>query len=573
MSEAAAGPMAAQPEARTPDRTNTSPGPRVWRSLDGGLGAVAVLAGSLPLLITAALVAIQRPPTVFDGDFAVDEIFLIRSTHFAQLVGNYSRFGWDHPGPAWFYALDLFYVPLGSQSWAFTAATLALHAIAAGLIVAVAWRIGGPALAAITTLALLAFVAEMGGEVFAIPWPPFAIILPIVLLLLLAALAAGGSLPAAIGALLVGSYEAQLHVGTAAVVGVVLVAMVVIGWVAGGWRAAFRRPRLGQHRLMLPVMVLGLAALVAMWVPVAIDQLTGHPGNLRLLARFFFLSHQPHHRLQDGVSALGRMLAVFPFGHVPPGQEADFSTLPVRRLLIVAGFVGLSAALAVAGALLRDRVAQWLGVLLVITTGVLVWSISRVIGDLYAYFLYWVSAMPLVLLIGWAAIVIKANPGRWLPAPVRPLAIRALGAALALVVVLGAGLESNAFVPPAMNKVRASNSATVAQLTDQVLASAPEQPVLITISTLDAWPTAAGVSLQLVKRGWPVTVRPEYVFMFGGQMQRTHRESLELVFLAVNLNGFDQNAAGVDYLGSATVDCPLRGAACPVYLYSRTPTN
>jgi hypothetical protein len=532
-----------------------------------------MLAASLPLLVTAALVAFQRPLIVFDGDFAVDEIFLIRSTHFAQLVGNYSRFGWDHPGPAWFYALDVFYVPFGAQSWGFTDATLALHAIAAGLIVAVAWRIGGPVLAAITSLLLLAFVGQMGAEVLAIPWPPFAIILPIALLLLLAALGAAGSLPAALGALIVGSYEAQLHVGTAAVVGVVLVAMALMGWVGGGWRIAIRRPRLGQHRLMLSVMVIGLATLVAMWVPVLIDQLTGHPGNLRLLARFFFLSHQPHHRLADGVSALGRMLTVFPLGHLAPGQESDFSTLPVRRLLVVAGFLGLSGALATAGALLRDRVAQWLGVLLVIATGVLIWSISRVVGELYAYFLYWVCALPLVLLVGWAAIVISANPARWLPASLRPVTMRAVGAALALAVVLAAGLEANAFVPPAMDKVRAADSATVTALTDRVLASEPEQPVLITITTLDAWPTAAGVSLQLIKHGWPVTVRPGFAFMFGEQMQQTHRERLELVFLAVNLNGFDQNAAGVNDLGSVTVNCPLQGGQCPVYLFSRRPVD
>ena len=63
-----------------------------------------------------------------------------------------------------------------------------------------------------------------------------------------------------------------------------------------------------------------------------VRSLTGHPGNLTKLARFFFLANLPHHHLHEGVAALGRHLAVFPFGHPPPGSESDYSALTLARL-------------------------------------------------------------------------------------------------------------------------------------------------------------------------------------------------------------------------------------------------
>ena len=117
--------------------------------------AVAVVAAAAPMLITAVAISLARPVNVTDGDLAVDEIFLIRATHFAHLVGNYSRFGWDHPGPAWFYSVAPLYGALGGHSWSFEVAQLGLQAVTAALIVAVVWRWAGGLPALVTAVLLL----------------------------------------------------------------------------------------------------------------------------------------------------------------------------------------------------------------------------------------------------------------------------------------------------------------------------------------------------------------------------------------------------------------------------------
>jgi hypothetical protein len=493
----------------------------------------------------------------------------MRATHFAQLVGNYSRYAWNHLGPAWFYALAFVYAPLGQQSWAFFVAALVLQALAMCLIVIVAWRIRGAALASVTALLLLWFVFTLGLPVFTTAWPPYETILPIILFLLLVAFGAAGSTLAVVGALLVGSYEAQLHVGTVPTIAIALGAMTVIRLVGHRWPA--RTPLLSDIRgrpVMVVLLALGLVTLVAMWVPVAVDELTGHPGNLTKLANFFFFAQLPHHHLREGVAALGRHLVVFPFGHPPPGSDYDYSVLTLKRLLAVAGFLGLSGALAVAGTVVRDRFVQSLGLILFLVTIGLVWSISRAVGELWSYFLLWTTTLPLLLIVGWAALVVTLAPWTWLPRSFSLMRARALAAGLAGVLVLLTVIQTVGFlqlrplVPDFDPGVRAA-----ATLVEASLATEPREPVLVTIVSLDAWGPAAGVSLQLIKHGWTVSVRPEYQFMFGDQMRATGRERLELVFVPEShLAQFDQHAPGLGFVGAV----PTCGTGCTLYVFTRT---
>src|SRR5207247_683339 len=75
-----------------------------------------------------------------------------------------------------------------------------------------------------------------------------------------------------------------------------------------------------------------------------------------------------------------------------------------------------------------DRVAQSLGAILFVVTIGLVWSISRAIGELSSYFLLWTTTLPLVLIVGWAALLIKIAPARWLVRASSSMRARALAA-------------------------------------------------------------------------------------------------------------------------------------------------
>jgi hypothetical protein len=493
------------------------------------MGQIAAVAVAGPLLLAGLMIAIARPDVVLDGDSALNEMALMRSADFAQLIGNYSRFGWNHPGPSWYYAMDPVYLGLGARSWSFYVAVLTFHAVVGSLIVMSTWHRGGPLLALITSGLLLVYMRAVGEETFRDLWPPFLPILPIVLFFLLGAAGAAGSPSAMVGAFLAGSFAVQTHVSTAPVVVSVLAAMAGIrigrSLLFGG--SAGTIPR---HRWTLALTVGGLFLLMLMWSPVVIEELTGRPGNLTKLWWFFTAPHEQH-PYREGLSALGRQLQVYPFGQLPGLGEANFSTLPPGRVAAIAAFGTAAGGLVVGAIRLHDRFLQALAVLLIVAAPVTVLGISRIVGPMYSYIFIWATAYPLLLAIGWAALFVRAHPWTFWrrPAATYVLPAAALGLTVAVVALAAGRFESlQQLRSPAAQQADSDTRAVLGML-DGALGTESPQPLLMKVVDHDKWPVAAGAALALTKRAWTVNVSEGWVFMFGERSRSTGAESLELV--------------------------------------------
>ncbi len=55
------------------------------------------------------------PDVLFTGDGAALELRVLRAVRGVQFLGPYSRFGWSHPGPAYFYLASPFYELFGER--------------------------------------------------------------------------------------------------------------------------------------------------------------------------------------------------------------------------------------------------------------------------------------------------------------------------------------------------------------------------------------------------------------------------------------------------------------------------
>jgi hypothetical protein len=471
--------------------------------------------------------AVQRPLIYFDGDSAYVELDLINAGHFAQLVGIGERFGWSHPGPSWFYALALFYGPLGAHSWGFVVANLLLNAITVALIVAVVWWSWGPPMALFSGGALLIYVGVMGQQVLRDVWPPDVLIETMLLFLFLSAAGAAGSTPALVGALGVGSYAVQLHLGTGPTVAAVVAAAVGVrlaNQYLDGQRASPSRARISSGHWHRSLVWAGLLVLVLMWVPPVVDELTGHPGNMTALW-LFFTAEYPKHPYLQAVSVFGRLVTPLEW---PRLLTSDISLVSAPFIAIALVFVGLSAGLAATGTLLRDRFAQSIGTIVVVVALAATISIRSVQGHVYGYLLLWVTCLPLVLIIGWIGLIANLQQIRGrVPRLIRERGVAVLG-------VLVAGLSALSVVamltlPPIPNA--APDTLTAWNLTSSALDGQPKQPVLVDIYTPDTWVLAAGVALQLVKDGRPVRVRDDWVFMFGPQARKNGSERFVLAFV------------------------------------------
>src|SRR5262245_55828708 len=59
--------------------------------------------GVFALLLVGRNWALFTTPNVEEGDAAANSILVDNAKHFGQLVGNYSRLGFHHPGPGFLY--------------------------------------------------------------------------------------------------------------------------------------------------------------------------------------------------------------------------------------------------------------------------------------------------------------------------------------------------------------------------------------------------------------------------------------------------------------------------------------
>ena len=508
-----------------------SSGTRRLGAVPSPLGVLlAAVVVALPLAWAAATLGAAHPDVVVGDDRGLAELALMRATHHAQLLGPYSRFGWHHPGPSWFYLLSLPYLVTGTATYGMYLGTLLLQGAVAIWIVLAVRRHGGAALCLATALVVLLYLRALDPQLLRFPWNPLATMLPMTLLLVLCARAAAGSVPALAGALVAGSFLAQTHVSTAPVALAVLAAAAVALLVRTGlpWR------HLPASQAGRALTLTALVALVAMWVPPVIDELTGHPGNLTELVRFLRCGCTPPHPLHEALSAAAQMLAGLAHGNLPVVAGLDPS-LDRRRLLVLGGFVAAAGALCAAGRLRRDRFAEAAGGLLVVALAVAVVSFTRIAGPIEGYLLIWVTAFAAVLAIGWASLLagaLAALGGRLAPRPrigaaaalAAPVAVALCGLSVARTQGL-LGLPSPAAEPGDLR----IGYPEAWRITESGLAAVPRQPVLVRIATHELWGTAAALTVQLLKHGWQVHVTDDWLLLWGSEYRSTGHEAVRLV--------------------------------------------
>ncbi len=158
----------------------------------------------------------QRYP-VADG--ALLEIYTLHAAHGTLHLGAYSRYQWNHPGPAYFYLLAPGYILSGYREDSLLVTVLVLNLISIGGLIWLARKYGGAALAYGLTIWLALFYAHQNsavgwdfGDLLSNPWNPHTPVLPFALLMGLSAAIASGHLVALPVAALVATVVGQTHV-------------------------------------------------------------------------------------------------------------------------------------------------------------------------------------------------------------------------------------------------------------------------------------------------------------------------------------------------------------------------
>ena len=353
------------------------------------------------------------------GDLSVIRLRALDvGTSNTPLVGPYSRFQWNHPGPMLSFAFAPWARLFGSSG-----VGILIGAFVANLaaMFGAAWvaRRSSKVLFFLTSIVLAAFVLlAQSGELFN-PWNPFVVVLPLFAALIAAWGTFRGDRVAAVVLVIAASFAIQGHIG-AAPLGVL--ALLIGG---GGLLYAIARSAGEDRRGFVTTSLIAVGVMFVCWIPPLLDQFFG-TGNLGRLVRFQFTATEPSAGLRFALDQVTRLLTF------PPGREVGFlgvvGTGPVVPWMAIA----LLAATVVAWRKgwhdrLQLALVAWLSIAV---TGL---AISGIRGIPFQYVFRWSWAMVLVVWIAclWVGVSLLfelAPVRRWFTA----------GASLVLAGLLGA---------------------------------------------------------------------------------------------------------------------------------------
>ena len=198
------------------------------------------------------------------------------------LVGPYSRFGWNHPGPLMYWLLAFPYHLFGDKPEALLAAAATLNALTVAALSAVAWRRGRLPLVALTMTATAILIHAMGPAMIRDPWNPFITLLPLALTVYLVWSVIEGDFWMWPPLAFLVSFELQSHIGYLPMLAMLGVSVFAIAWRRKSFNTLL--PTSAKQRWW--VLGLSSAVVIGCWLPVLLDQVAG-TGNLGAIAHYF----------------------------------------------------------------------------------------------------------------------------------------------------------------------------------------------------------------------------------------------------------------------------------------------
>jgi hypothetical protein len=474
---------------------------------------------AIGLTIVLAVLAIVRfagatPPITTDSDFAVTELYTELATRGRLLVGPYSRFGWNHPGPFYFYLQAPLYALSGHKAASLYAGALAINLLA---ILTMAWVVSrenrGPLLVLLTGACVL--FAWRAPRLLASPWTAHVPILPSVAFVVLSAAVVSGRLRLLPVTLIVGSFVVQTHLGFAPIVGGLSAAVL----------ASLLLARRASDRSLWPILSASGGLLMAAWLLPIGDAVSRGGGNLAALWRFFVIEGRPGHGFREallnwsyGIAGILRPDFALPWGgHF--GMHHLWWIVPCAI-----GQVVVLAEVARRDLKAGRRFEGWLALSSLAASSIGLWALTRVRDDILDHEIFWLSAFGAINLAVLGAAGLRALGSTRLIPWTPGARAAATGCVLVLLLGLYAGVRDlrdlTAFELRRVERV--TIVAAYEAIRNHVRAEGIRKPLIDADGPM--WGHAAGVLLRLQQDGTPVAVSDTWLPMFTGAYAGTGDE-------------------------------------------------
>jgi hypothetical protein len=469
--------------------------------------------------------ASRTPAIVTDSDIGVGELYVELATRLQLFVGPYSRFGWHHPGPLYFYLTAPFYAASGHQAAALYAVALAANLTALIVIVRIVAREAGTATLTAVLAACLLFAWRVP-RFMASPWTGHAAVLPSLAFLVIAAAVASGRIRRLPWLVVFGSVVTQTHLGFVPMIASVAATTVAIAWATGP-----------DHRSsLLRALNLSLWVALALWLLPISEAVVHNGGNVAALWRFFVSEAGPGHSLAEAIAngSYGVMGVLRPDFELPWGGHFDMQAVPVNVIGALVEIVLLALACRWHERAGR-RFEACLALVAAIATLVSIVGLTRVRGDILNHDLFRIAAVGALNLGVLAAAgmrLVTRQIDRWNQSR---LASRAACAAV-LLLGLAVGLRDLDSLTSFERRQQEHSSIVAAYKAVQayVTSEGVRRP-LIRVGA-DRWGDAAGVMLRLRQNGTDGALMDESLPMFSDAFAATGREDALITLADLDLH-------------------------------------
>lgn len=487
--------------------------------------AVTVLAAMGLLAIVDF--ARHAAPIITDSDFAVSELYAELATRGRLLVGPYSRFGWHHPGPLFFYVLAPFYALGGRRAPALYAVALAINLAA---IVTLAWAVARERhrwpLAVLLTGGCVLFAWRVP-MFLASPWTAHVPVLPSLTFLVLSAAVASGRLTLLPLMALFASFVAQTHVGFVPIVGAITAGVLAFCFVE---RTHDRRP-------LWSALNRSAWICAVLWLVPVSEALAGAGGNAAALWRFFVTEAEPGHSFREALVnwSYGLTGALRPDFALPWGGHFELSHL-WWGIPCAIGQLLLLAVIARHDFKVGRRFEGCLAFVAVAASAVGLWGLTRIRGDILNHDLFRIAALGALNLaiIGAAGLGVffDAGANAWSRRTSVPVVAYLLVFALAVAVGGRDLLHLTSFERRRTD--RAAIVGAYSAIRDYVGVEGVRKP-LFRIDE-DRWGDAAGILLRLRQDGTPVAVQDAWLSMLTDAFAATGDEDALIALANLELH-------------------------------------
>lgn len=460
------------------DRLRSVPANR-WVGLGVGIGFLIVVLSQNAWIFTQ--------PVVEFGDDATNSILIDKARELQLLVGNYSRVGFNHPGPFFhylqggfetvFYGLHI--VP--RQYNAHALAIASLNAAIVGICASIIGRRVRPALLALALVPLVALspVVLPGSGSLVSTWPPSTYMIPFLLLLISTGSLMSTDFRDLPFFVFAGGILIHGHVSFFVIVGLFTAVVLVVAFV----KYRRRTLELTRRTIITTAVVLGVFAL-----PIVLNLILNWPGE--------FGKYLTYSESSKAGKATARQAFQF-VGEYWPGTGA-------LRLIFVAGIV--TAAVALVAYMKKGADRQFLvgliGASAIGTLAVFIYALRGVDDLTWLYVAYYYFEVPFVM-----GLVVLLGIGLKLCSTEAKAAVFG-GFAVVAALVLSFTVATNALqVNPGDEFVSATQ-----YVNDRVPSTSTK---VLDLQQLGAWPGAAALVEEFSRDGMPVCVATntlEFVF-------------------------------------------------------------